>query len=173
MDGAGAPPAKKHTTKLQTKLKPASAASLHRRQSWGPRTGCRARWGRGQRPAQPGPTPEPPGSHRGPLRSVIPVALGVGIGMTSRNCNSNHARRLSEAGEPLQHRLLALASFARVNFSRTLSPSSLGSHCSKGALHSSLRTHMPPVSLRKASGANRNFPYPPAVTTVLKATQRV
>lgn len=71
MDGGWSLPAKKHTTKLQTKLKSASSASL-RTQSWASKTGCRARL-RGLTAALPGwnSDGEPLGHHCRPLHFII------------------------------------------------------------------------------------------------------
>lgn len=71
MDGGWSLPAKKHTTKLQTKLKSASSASLWT-QSWAAKTGCRACL-RGLTADLPGwnSNGEPPGHHCRPLHFII------------------------------------------------------------------------------------------------------
>jgi hypothetical protein len=76
IDGGWSSPAKKHTTKLQIKLKSASSASLLYRPSWAPKT--RSRDGpRELTAALPrwGPNTEPPGRHCKPLHLIIQSGL--------------------------------------------------------------------------------------------------
>lgn len=152
MDGGWSPPAKKHTTKLQTKLKSASLQISSEGRVGPLRQDAELAWEGWQ---QPCPTGIEQRAFWSPLQATSlhhsKWLLALGLVWFNAITTITILTYCLRPWEPIQHCWLALASFTMIKFFQaSFSCPLLVLLLSKGALHSSLRIQIPLVSLHEA-----------------------